>query len=119
MTAAASSKTLRILLIIGRLALAAIFLVAAYAKLRPQGGMRWSPASIRTSLSMFALQVDSYQLLPSSAVTRVAHFLPPFELFLGLWLLSGFAFRYSALATSFVIAGFFALVVRTYAMGLE
>ena len=78
-----------ILLIVGRLVLAGIFLFAAYAKLKPQAAMPWSGASIRTSLSMFAMQVDSYQLLPPQLVSPVAHFLPPFELFLGLWLLSG------------------------------
>lgn len=108
-----------ILLIVGRLALAGIFLFAAYAKLKPQAAMPWSGASIRTSLSMFAMQVDSYQLLPPQLVSAVAHLLPPFELFLGLWLLSGVLLRYSALATTLLIAGFFATQVRTYAMGLE
>jgi uncharacterized membrane protein YphA (DoxX/SURF4 family) len=109
----------RILLILGRLALAAIFIVAAYAKLRPQAAVPWSGASIRTSLSLFAMQVDSYQLLPPQLVSPVAHLLPPFELFLGLWLLSGVFLPYSALATTLLIAAFFATQVRTYRAGLE
>src|SRR5208283_2312743 len=66
-----------------------------------------------------AMQVDSYQLLAPSRVIRVAHFLPPFELFLGLWLLSGIALRFSSLVTTLVLTGFFTLMVRTYALGLS
>ena len=109
----------RALLIVGRLALAGIFLIAAYAKLKPQIQVPWSVGSIETSLSMFAMQVDSYQLLAPSQVIRVAHFLPPFELFLGLWLLSGIALRFSSLVATLVLTGFFALMVRTYALGLS
>ena len=83
----------QILLIAGRLLLAGIFLFASYAKMKPQAATGWSSGSIKTSLSMFAMQVDSYQLLPPQIVSPVAHFLPPFELFLGLWLLSGILFR--------------------------
>jgi len=108
-----------ILLMVGRLALAGIFLFAAYAKLKPQAAMPWSGASIRTSLSMFAMQVDSYQLLPPQLVSPAAHFLPLFELFLGLWLLSGVWLRYSSLVTTLLLGAFFAMMVRTYRMGLE
>jgi uncharacterized membrane protein YphA (DoxX/SURF4 family) len=108
-----------VLLILGRLALAGIFLFAAYAKLKPQAQMPWSGASIRTSLSMFAMQVDSYQLLTPQLVSAAAHFLPLFELFLGLWLLSGILVRYSLLFTTLLLGGFFTLMVRTYRMGLE
>jgi uncharacterized membrane protein YphA (DoxX/SURF4 family) len=107
------------LLLLGRLALAAIFLLAAYAKLKPQAAVPWSAASVKTSLSLFAMQVDSYQLLPPQLVSPVAHLLPPFELFLGLWLLSGVFLPYSALATTLLIAAFFATQVRTYRAGLE
>jgi uncharacterized membrane protein YphA (DoxX/SURF4 family) len=107
------------LLMLGRLTLAGIFLFAAYAKLKPQAAMPWSGASIRTSLSMFAMQVDSYQLLPPQLVSPAAHFLPLFELFLGLWLLSGVWLRYSSLVTTLLLGAFFAMMVRTYRMGLE
>ena len=107
------------LLLVGRLALAGIFLFAAYAKLKPQASMGWLMASAKTSLSMFAMQVDSYQLLPPQLVSPMAHFLPLFELFLGLWLLSGILFRYSALMTTLLLGAFFAMMVRTYRMGLE
>jgi uncharacterized membrane protein YphA (DoxX/SURF4 family) len=109
----------RILLILGRLVLAGVFLFAAYAKLKPQGPMPWSPASVRTSLAMFAMQVDSYQLLPESAVNFVAHLLPPFELLLGLWLLTGIALRFSSLITVLLLGGFFTVMVHSYMAGLE
>jgi len=115
----AGQKLARILLLVGRLALAGVFLFAAYAKMRPQVPGPWSAASIRTSLSMFAMQVDSYQMLPPSQVIRVADILPPFELFLGLWLLSGIALRFSSLTTTLVLTAFFGLMIRTYAMGLS
>jgi len=109
----------RILLVVGRIGLAAIFLYAAYAKLKPQGTMPWSMGSLRVSLSMFAMQVDSYQLLPTWGVNAVAHLLPPFELLLGLWLLTGIGLRFSSLVTTLLLSGFFAGMVRAYALGQE
>ena len=53
--------------------LAAIFLIAGYAKVSHSFRCRWSVASVRTSLSMFAMQVDSYQMLPPSGVNAIAH----------------------------------------------
>lgn len=119
MTSSSRELLGRTLLIIGRLILAGIFLFAAYAKLKPQAAMGWSVSSMKISLSMFAMQVDSYQLLPPQLVGFAAHFLPLFELFLGLWLLSGVLFRYSALVTTVLLGAFFAMMVRTYRMGLE
>ena len=106
-------------MLLARIALAVIFLAAAYAKLKPQTSEPWSAASVMTSLSMFAMQVDSYQLLPETMVSLAAHFLPPFEMVLGLWLLSGIALRFSSLLTTLLLAGFFAVMVRTFALGLE
>jgi len=119
MTKGTSNKAARILLVVGRLALAAVFLFAAYAKLKPPTGLPWSLSSVNTSLAMFALQVDSYELLPESAVSAVAHLLPPFELLLGLWLLSGIALRLSSVASSLLLGGFLSVMVRTYMRGLE
>jgi len=65
------------------------------------------------------MQVDSYQLLPPAIVSPAAHFLPPFELFVGLWLLSGIALRYAALVTTLLLTVFFAVMVRSYFLGLE
>ena len=118
---AASSSAGRILLLLGRIALAGIFLFAAYAKLKPQvPGMHWSEASVRTSLAMFAMNVDSFQLLATSQqVNWVAHLLPFCELALGLWILTGILLRFSSIVATLVLGGFFALIVRTYLLGLE
>jgi putative oxidoreductase len=108
----------RILLLVGRLVLAGIFLYAAYAKMRPQPGMPWAVGSIRVSLSLFAMGVDSYQMLPPWAVSPLAHLLPPFEFVLGLWILSGIALRYAALVASLLLTVFFSAMVRAYVLHL-
>jgi len=117
---ASRRKLGRVLLILGRIVLAAVFLFSAYTKLRPQfPGGQWSIASVRTSLAMFSLEVDAYQLLPPWGVTFVANTLPLFELFLGLWLLSGLVLRYSSLVASLLLGGFFTVMVRSYIRGLD
>ncbi|MGA8035825.1 MAG: MauE/DoxX family redox-associated membrane protein [Candidatus Acidiferrales bacterium] len=118
-TQAANGRLAKTLLLVGRIALAGIFLFAAYAKLKPQADVAWSAGSIRTSLAMFGMQVDSYQLLSPSLVNFVAHTLPPFELFLGIWLLSGVLLPLSGLVTSGLLGGFFVVLIRSYRMGLE
>jgi uncharacterized membrane protein YphA (DoxX/SURF4 family) len=105
-------------LLVARIWLAAVFIVAAYAKMRPQLNMPWSLGAVRTSLSMFAMQVDSYQMLPAPLVSAVAHFLPIFELALGLWLLSGIGLRWSSLIATLTLGTFFGVMVRSYALHL-
>lgn len=116
----------RILLLLGRLGLAVIFSLAAYAKLRPQDAVPWSlaslkitPASLGISSMFFAMQVDSFQLLPAWAVTPLARTLPWAELVVGALLLLGFGLRYVTIAASLLFTLFFAVVVRTYALHLE
>jgi putative oxidoreductase len=108
----------RILLIAGRVVLAGIFIVAAYAKMRPQPGMPWTMGSLKISLAMFAMGVDSYQMLPPWAVSPLAHLLPPLELFLGLWILSGIALRYSALLATLLVTTFLWAMTRAYMLHL-
>jgi uncharacterized membrane protein YphA (DoxX/SURF4 family) len=116
-----NSGTARILLILGRIALAGIFLFAAYAKLKPQiPEGHWSKASVKTSIAMFAMNVDSFQMLASPhEVSIVAHLLPFCELGLGLWLLTGILLRFSSITATLVLSGFFAMVVRAYVLGLQ
>jgi uncharacterized membrane protein YphA (DoxX/SURF4 family) len=118
MTEASRPGWARILLLIGRLALAAIFLIAGYAKVKPQFSMPWSIPSVKTSLSMFAMQVDSYQMLPPSAVNFIAHTLPFFELFLGLWLVTGIGLRFSSVLATLAFCGFMAAIASAYHRGL-
>jgi uncharacterized membrane protein YphA (DoxX/SURF4 family) len=108
----------RTLLLIGRIALGAIFIVAAYGKLRPQLGMPWSIHSLKVSLSLFTMQVYSYQMLSSQAAHTLGHFLPFFELFLGLWLITGIALRYSSLLATLSFCGFMAAIASAYHRGL-
>jgi uncharacterized membrane protein YphA (DoxX/SURF4 family) len=108
-----------VLLIVGRLLLAGIFIYAAYGKMKPEMNTGWSVGSLRVSLSMFSMEVDSYQILPTWGVNFVAHTLPPFELVLGLWLLTGIALRYSSLITTLLLAGFFGVLVHAYVRGQE
>jgi len=108
-----------VLVTVGRLVLGLILLYAAYAKLHPAPGDSWSISSIRISLMLFALQVDSYRLLPPWAVLLLARTLPFAELALGLLLVLGWGLRYVAAATSLLLLVFFAVMLRTYHVGLQ
>jgi uncharacterized membrane protein YphA (DoxX/SURF4 family) len=110
----------RILLIAGRIVLGGIFIAAGFVKLRPVvHGMAWSPASVKTSLAMFAMQVDSYQMLSSSSANLVAHTLPFAELALGLWIVCGVWLVLPSLITTLMLGGFLTAMIRAYALGLE
>lgn len=89
-----------------RIALGAIFVYAAWTKLR-------------TPWELFAMSIDSYQLLPLKAVELVARTLPWFELAVGLLLITGFWLRSAATATALLLAVFFGLMVRAYVKGME
>ena len=88
-----------------RLLLAAVFVFAAYMKLKE-------------SYLVFAMSIDSYQLLPEWAVLLVARTLPWFELLLGLWLASGVGLRWAGLIASLQLAVFFAAMFRSHLQGL-
>lgn len=107
----------RILLLLGRLFLGGLFIYAGYLKLFLPGMSPRPP--IRIALALFATQIDSYQLLAPWAVSLSAHTLPFFEIALGLLLFIGWKLRIWASLTSAILVGFFAVVVRTYALGLE
>jgi len=110
----------RILLIAGRIVLGGIFIAAAYYKLEPRvPSLPWSTAAMRTSLAMFAMQVDSYQMLSPSQANFVAHMLPFFELLIGVWLVSGIWLRIPSLLTTLMLGGFLTAMIRAYALGLE
>lgn len=110
----------RILLLAGRVVLGGIFIAAAYFKLEPRiPTAPWSAAAVKTSLAMFAMQVDSYQMLSSDHANFVAHTLPFFELFIGLWLVSGIMLWVPSLLTTGMLGGFLGAMIRAYALGLE
>jgi uncharacterized membrane protein YphA (DoxX/SURF4 family) len=95
---------LRRAILILRLVLGAVFLYAAWTKLRQ-------------SYLIFAMSIDAYQLLPEWAVLAVARSLPWFELLVGILLLIGYQLRYVAAAASGLLAMFFALMLRSYING--
>jgi uncharacterized membrane protein YphA (DoxX/SURF4 family) len=109
----------RILLVFGGIILGSIFLAAAYGKLKPVFGFPWSWASVRLSISFFAIQVESYQILSPAAANFVAHTLPFAEIFLGLWLVSGIARRLSTLVASIVLLAFMIAIAYAYRHGLK
>jgi len=109
-----------ILLMAGRIVLGGIFIAAAYFKLEPRvPSLPWSMAAVKTSLAMFAMQVDSYQMLSSAHANFVAHSLPFFELLIGVWLVSGIWLRIPSLLTTLMLGGFLTAMIRAYALGLE
>jgi uncharacterized membrane protein YphA (DoxX/SURF4 family) len=88
-----------------RILLAAVFVFAAYSKLKQ-------------SYLVFAMSIDSYQLLPEWAVLAVARTLPPVELAIGLGLLAGWRLRIFAIASAGLLAIFFAILVFSYGKGM-
>ncbi|MGH7839504.1 MAG: MauE/DoxX family redox-associated membrane protein [Candidatus Binataceae bacterium] len=101
---------LRVLLVLGRVALGIIFIYAAWTKLKPPTGV---------TLAFFAIQVDSYQLLPQWAVIPLAHALPFCELALGLLLIIGWPLRWITSTSSALLLVFFSVMIRSYSKGLE
>ena len=94
-------RGLRLLL---RLLLGAVFVYAAYTKLRQ-------------SWLLFALSIDSYQLLPEWAVLALARTLPWLELTVGLLLVAGAWLRSASIAGTLLLALYFGMMVWSYARG--
>jgi uncharacterized membrane protein YphA (DoxX/SURF4 family) len=88
-----------------RVTIGAVFLYAAYTKLRDP----WA---------LFAMSVDSYKILPEWAVLVVARSLPWFELALGVVLISGIALRHASAVAAALLGVFFTLMIVSYARGL-
>lgn len=96
----------RILAILSRLALAAIFVYAAWVKLKAP----WF---------VFAASIDSYRLLPSGAVVFLAKTLPWFELLLGLLLIIGFRVKWVAVVCGLLLGGFWLSMLNAYLKGMD
>jgi putative oxidoreductase len=87
-----------------RLILGTVFVYAAYTKLRQ-------------SWLLFALSIDSYQLLPEWAVLALARTLPWLELLLGVLLIAGVWLRYLSIAATAILGLFFTVMVVSYFRG--
>jgi putative oxidoreductase len=101
-----SGKALRWVTFWLRVALGVIFVYAAWVKLR----LPWQ---------LFAMSIDSYQLLPASAVEFLARTLPWFELLLGFVLITGRWLRVTSIITSLLLLVFFSLIARAALKGQE
>ncbi len=101
-----SNKIIRTIALLLRIVLGVVFVYAAWTK-------------IREPWELFALAINSYQLLPLRAVEFVARTLPWFELAIGIMLIVGRGLRISATVTSLLLLVFFGLIVRAYAKGME
>jgi uncharacterized membrane protein YphA (DoxX/SURF4 family) len=102
------------LLMVGRVALGVIFLIAAYAKLHFAG--EWH---LRDYQFFFAMAIDSYKMLPISAVQLMAQVLPWFELVLGIFLIAGIGLRVIGTITSGLLLVFIGAMTRAKILGLE
>jgi uncharacterized membrane protein YphA (DoxX/SURF4 family) len=113
----------RAIIWLGRILLGAIFIYAGYSKLFTPNLMLQSffmaKFSVLSNLSNFGQQVRSYQLLREPAVSFVAHFLPPFEMVLGLLLLIGWRLRVWATIVSLLLAGFISVLTRAYLLHMQ
>lgn len=96
----------RALVVAGRLALAVVFLWAAYTKLRDP----WM---------IFAMEIDAMHVLPAAMLEPVARTMPWFELLLGVLLAAGIQMRYVAPVATALLAGFFGLLLVLYLRGFH
>jgi uncharacterized membrane protein YphA (DoxX/SURF4 family) len=94
------------LAILARLALAAIFIYSAYAKLKDP----WY---------VFAASIDSYRLVPAGATIWMAKGLPWVELILGILLVIGFKTRWLAIICGLLLLGFWSSMLRAYLLGMD
>src|SRR5580692_163140 len=112
-------RFLRVALIFGGIIVGSIFLGAALGKLKPLEGFTWGLASMRLSITYFAIQVESYKILSGPASMVAARILPFGELFLGFWLVAGILRRYAALLATIVFLGFMSAITYAYLHGLK
>ncbi|HEY2018794.1 MAG TPA: MauE/DoxX family redox-associated membrane protein [Bryobacteraceae bacterium] len=101
-----SNKYLRWLALMLRIVLGAIFVYAAWVKLRDP----WE---------LYALAISSYEVLPLWAVELVARTLPWLELAVGVGLIAGIWLRLSSTVTSLLLTVFFVLMVRAFSKGMQ
>jgi len=104
----------RVLLVLGRVALGAIFLYAAYSKLYFDGA--WH---LHDYHFFFAMAIDSYKMLPLSVVEWMARILPWFELLLGAVLIVGIGLRWAGSITTALLLVFIGAMTRAKILGLE
>src|SRR6185369_14273416 len=100
-----SSKPLGWLELVLRIVLGGIFIYAAWVKLKDP----WE---------LYALAINSYEVLPLWAVELVARTLPWLELAVGVGLVTGILLRVWSTLTSALLLLFFSLMVRSFSKGM-
>lgn len=93
-------------MLVARIVLGAVFVYAAYVKLRDP----WQ---------LFAMSINSYDVLPLAMAEAAAHVIPWVELALGLMVIAGIWLRITGIILSLVLLTFFTLMVRAYAKGMQ
>jgi uncharacterized membrane protein YphA (DoxX/SURF4 family) len=113
----------RAVLWIGRLLLGGIFIYAGYSKIFLPNTNLWPYFILKFSISLnlgnFAAQVEAFKMLPPWGVQFVAHTLPFTEIILGLLLLIGWRLRIWASLLTFLMFGFFVVVLRAYLLHMN
>ena len=107
----------RALILVGRLALAGVFLVAAYSKIflpnNPFGPLPMKFA-VTVNLQNFVPSVEQYKVVSHDTADTVAHILPFVELLLGLLLLVGWRIRIWLSVASAMLLGFLSLLTWAF-----
>ena len=104
----------RVLLAIGRIALAVVFLVAAYTKLHFNGAWHFGDYHF-----FFAMAIDSYNMLPLWAVEIMARALPILEAVIGVLLIVGIGVRWVAAFTSALLLVFIGAMTRALILHIQ
>ncbi len=76
-------------------------------------------AKLREPWPQFAVSINSFKLVPLEWLEPMSKWIPWAELLLGLAILSGILLRWSALVASLVLTLFFAVLIRSYALGID
>jgi len=107
----------RAILLVGRLALAAVFLFAAYSKIfLPNSVFGPLPAKFAISINLqnFVPAVEQYKVVSPERAVYIAHQLPFIELLLGLLLLAGWRIRIWLSVASAMLLGFLSLLTWAF-----
>jgi uncharacterized membrane protein YphA (DoxX/SURF4 family) len=104
----------RALLVVGRVALGAVFLIAAYTKLHFNGGWHFGDYHF-----FFAMAIDSYNMLPLWAVEILARALPILEAVIGALLILGIGVRWVAAFTSALLLVFIGAMTRALILHIQ
>lgn len=100
------NRGIDVFILVSRLALGAIFIYAGYVKLKEP----WE---------LFAMNIDSYKILPLAMAETAAHVIPWLEIALGIWLVTGIWLKTSGTVAALVLGTFIVLMARAYAKGMQ